>query len=268
MTRLPVNFIFSQSSLQDYSDCPRRFQLRYLEHLAWPAVEQEPFLTNEQKLKDGDYFHHLVNQYWLGLPSDRLTQMARSVNLHRWWENFVSSHFDLDGFDLHPEVTLGMKVGDWRLIAKYDLLAVNSNQVRIFDWKTNEKLPRKETLAIRYQTRVYPLLMVESGQSLSGRKCQPDEIDMIYWFANFPDTTIQFQYSDTQFRRDREHIFSLISRIGEEENFPLTIDEKRCTYCPYRSYCDRGISAGSSLEDSEDQTNAALDWDSVPEIEF
>ena len=28
---LPVNFTFSQSSLQDYTDCPRRFQLRYID---------------------------------------------------------------------------------------------------------------------------------------------------------------------------------------------------------------------------------------------
>jgi len=36
---LPTGFRFSQASLQDYVDCPQRFQLRYLAALQWPAVE-------------------------------------------------------------------------------------------------------------------------------------------------------------------------------------------------------------------------------------
>ena len=32
----------SQSSLQDYVDCARRFQLRYLDRLSYPAIESEP----------------------------------------------------------------------------------------------------------------------------------------------------------------------------------------------------------------------------------
>ena len=42
MSNLPADFHFSQGSLQDYVDCPRRFQLRYMMKLAWPAVEAEP----------------------------------------------------------------------------------------------------------------------------------------------------------------------------------------------------------------------------------
>ncbi|MCA9982517.1 MAG: PD-(D/E)XK nuclease family protein, partial [Anaerolineales bacterium] len=36
---LPETFAFSQSSLQAYEDCPRRFWLAYVEQLPWPAVE-------------------------------------------------------------------------------------------------------------------------------------------------------------------------------------------------------------------------------------
>jgi hypothetical protein len=39
---LPYSFHFTQSSLQDYLDCPRRFQLRYVLDQPWPAVESEP----------------------------------------------------------------------------------------------------------------------------------------------------------------------------------------------------------------------------------
>ena len=37
-TNLPANFTFSQSSLQAYVDCARRFWLAYVEQLPWPAA--------------------------------------------------------------------------------------------------------------------------------------------------------------------------------------------------------------------------------------
>jgi hypothetical protein len=65
---LPNGFIFSQTSLQDYSDCRLRFQLRYLEKMEWPAVEMEPALENERRQMEGQYFHRLVQQHTLGIP--------------------------------------------------------------------------------------------------------------------------------------------------------------------------------------------------------
>ena len=48
---LPTNFQFSPSSLQDFNDCPRRFQLKYLENLSWPAPSAEPALEYEEYLQ-------------------------------------------------------------------------------------------------------------------------------------------------------------------------------------------------------------------------
>ena len=47
-SKLPPQFAFSQSSLQDYMDCPRRFQLRYLDRLIYPAAESEPAPVADQ----------------------------------------------------------------------------------------------------------------------------------------------------------------------------------------------------------------------------
>ena len=122
-TKIPAKFTFSQSSLQDYADCPRRFQLRYLNRLLYPAAESEPALENERHQQEGQYFHRLAQQYLLGIPAEKLARLANTPNLHRWWENFVNAK-DLTGLrdlsGLYPEVTLSAPLGDFRLVAKID----------------------------------------------------------------------------------------------------------------------------------------------------
>ena len=71
----------SQSSLQDYYDCPRRFELRYLQRLAYPAIETEPALENEKHQKEGEYFHRLVQQHLIGIPAEQINKLANTENL-------------------------------------------------------------------------------------------------------------------------------------------------------------------------------------------
>jgi hypothetical protein len=84
MATFPLS-ILSQSSLQDYMDCARRFKLRYLDRLSYPAVETEPALENEKHLQEGEYFHRLVQQHLIGIPADQVAKLANRPNLQRWW---------------------------------------------------------------------------------------------------------------------------------------------------------------------------------------
>src|SRR5258707_15746185 len=133
----------SQSSLQDYVDCARRFQLRYVDRLSYPAIESEPTLENEKHQQEGEYFHRLVQQYLIGIPAEQISKLANTSNLQRWWENFLTSKDltdlrNLSGLTL-PEATLSAPLGNFRLLAKYDLIAIETNKVTIYDWKTYRK---------------------------------------------------------------------------------------------------------------------------------
>ena len=86
---IPNDFQFSQASLQDFTDCRRRFYYRYVQRRAWPALEAEPALANEQWMQQGTDFHQLVHRYVLGIPAERLTQSARG-NLAVWWTSFLA----------------------------------------------------------------------------------------------------------------------------------------------------------------------------------
>ncbi len=265
----------SQSSLQDYVDCARRFQLRYLERLSYPAIESEPALENEKHQQEGEYFHRLVQQYLIGIPSEQIAKLANTPNLQRWWENFLSSP-DLLGLKdltgLYAEATLSAPLGNYRLVAKYDLIAVEGDKAAIYDWKTHRKRPRNEWLSSRMQTRVYRALLVRAGAHLNnGRSFDPEQIEMIYWFAEYPNDPARFTYTSAQYKRDWDLLTKLSDEIASASNYPLTDDRTKCLYCPYRSYCDRGVRAGDVGDaESEMEAEALFDvnFEQIGEIEF
>ena len=267
-------FTFSQSSLQDYFDCPRRFQLRYIEHLAWPAIETEPVLETERRQQEGQLFHRMVQQHLVGLPVEKLTPLANSPDLSRWWENYLGYQFELDGCTKNTELVLTAPAGSHRLLAKYDLVAVlPGRKAIIFDWKTYHRRPKDEWMAARMQTRVYRALLVKAGAHLNGgTPIQPGQVEMVYWYADFPSEPTRFPYNPAQFERDWDALTGIINEIANLRNFPLTEAEKKCAYCPFRSYCNRGGKAGAlDGSDIEMETAAAefnLNFEQIAEIEF
>ena len=275
MTKLPIPFSFSQSSLQDYADCPRRFQLRYVDKLEWPAIDSEPIVENERRQIEGQLFHRLVQQYFLGVPPDILSPTANTPNLERWWQNFKSTLTDLgdlSGFALYPELTLSARIGNHRLVAKYDLVTVREEKALIYDWKTSAKRPRDEWMSARWQTRAYRSLLVLAGSRLhAGKSLDPAQIEMIYWYADFPSEPAHLKYSNEQFKRDWSAIEKVVGEISSRADFPLTEDEKLCRFCVYRSYCNRGMQAGQTGElevELDSEINFDVNFEQISEIEF
>jgi CRISPR/Cas system-associated exonuclease Cas4 (RecB family) len=274
---LTTPFTYSQSSLQDYSECNRRFQLRYIERLEWPAVETAPVLENERRQLEGQQFHRMVHQSLLGLPEKLMAGIARQStgeNLTRWWENFITSRqttlADMDECKLHPELSLSAPVGDHRVVAKFDLATVKDGMATIYDWKTYHKRPKDEGMAARWQTKVYLSLLVKAGAALNnGAPFDPEKVSMLYWYAEFPSQPTKIGYDLPKYLRAWEELTQLVREISAKQSYPLTQDEKKCGFCPYRSYCDRGISAQTG-EDGEDTLDSILDvsLEQIQEIEF
>jgi hypothetical protein len=277
--------ILSQSSLQDYMDCAQRFKLRYLDRLSYPAAETEPTLENEKHQQEGEYFHRLIQQYLIGIPAEQIAKFANTTNLQRWWENFQNAKDladlqeatgqngnsrDLSG--LYPEATLSAPLGNYRLLAKYDLIAARNDKVTIYDWKTYRKRPRNEWLAARMQTRVYRALLVNAGAHLNdGKPFDPEQVEMVYWFADFPDDAARLPYTPTQYQRDWDVLVKLSEEVASASAYPLTEDRQKCLFCAYRSYCERGIRAGD-LEQAEAEMEAEqlfdVNFEQIGEIAF
>jgi hypothetical protein len=274
-----AQFTFSQSSLQDYVDCRRRFQLRYIQRVSWPAVQAEPARENEQHIQRGERFHRLVQQYLVGVPADRLSHMAQAdpdTNLLRWWENFLSCiPGDLKGTRC-VEARLSAPLGRFRLVAQYDLVLIQPDGCAvIYDWKTSPHRPKRSTLLERLQTHVYPYLLAQAGAALNnGRGIDPGAIQMIYWFTEPGDPPEYIPYSLSQCQSDGQYLLSLVNEIGRGgfEECERCSSETPCRYCVFRSLCDRGTQAGAltGAEDYDPDAETTLDFDleQIGEIRF
>jgi len=271
MNASPISLL-SQSSLQDYVDCALRFKLRYLDRLSYPAVESEPALENEKHQQEGEYFHRLLQQHLIGISAEQISRLANTPNLQRWWSNWQEFSKRENLGKTYSEFTLSAPLGNYRLLAKYDLINIKDGKATIYDWKTYRKRPRNEWLAARMQTRVYRAMLVQAGTHLNnGQPFEPDQVEMVYWFGDFPDDPARFGYTSAQYKRDWDLLLKLAEEVESASSYPQTEDRQKCAFCTYRSYCERGVKAGDWSEaETEMQAEELFDvnFEQIGEIAF
>ena len=275
---LPEGYVFSQSSLQDYVDCPRRFQLRHIGRCRWPAPETADALESERRMERGSAFHRLMRQLHTGLPAEVLEPVANSDPcLSQWWSNHIRTPpQELPDEVRLAETTLSACVGAYRVEARYDLLAgKRGGRWVIVDWKTGQRRSPRTWLAQRLQTRVYPLVLVKAGATLNGNvPVSPAQVEMLYWFAEVPLQPERFGYSPEKLAEDSAFLEELIREIDgrSEDVFPLTENERLCQYCVYRSLCRDSVQAGPldawEEEDQADTDLEGVDWENIAPIAF
>jgi hypothetical protein len=260
MTTPPLSetFQFSQSILQDYDDCRRRFQLRYVLMQPWPALITDTPSDLEQSVRRGTELHRLAHQHALGLDAGLLAATIHDETLARWWQTFISHPpTDLPQAIRRPEVVVSAPLAGYRLVAKFDLLAADpGGRLVVVDWKTVQRRPSRAVLARRLQTRVYRTLAVEAGAVFfGGRSPRPEQVEMIYWFAEQAGATERFAYDADQHAATMESLARLVAEIAQthDEIWPLTPDQRQCRFCNYRSLCERGVKAGLLGELDDDR---------------
>ena len=269
---LPDKFRFSQNNLQDFSDCPRRFELKYLLKQQWPAVVSEPILEFEQHQQLGRSFHTLIQRHLAGIPAQILEDSLTDPLLHAWWKNYLVFIEQFQANQCQPEVTRTIPFAGYHLTATFDCLVSDAgNSLTILDWKTSRFKTPAKTLANRIQSQVYPFICYETYKD----ELPADNITLIYWFPEYPDDPVRFRYSSKQHTEAGVLLQKLVKSITDSEPgvFPLTDNVKACQYCAYRSLCNRGIKAGSMADASATQTELAsklddLDFNSIEEIQF
>ncbi|MCB0111082.1 MAG: hypothetical protein KDE53_34410, partial [Caldilineaceae bacterium] len=98
--------------------------------------------------------------------------------------------------------------------------------------------------------------------------------EMRYWFTAAPDQPVVFRYDSAQHAANHERLQQLLAAIlaGQREaDFPkiadTEINRKRfCSYCIYRSRCNRGVTAGDLEELGDTEDFFAVDVESALEF--
>ena len=279
-TALPDAFQFSQVKLQDYVDCARRFQLRHLIMQPWPALVVEPADEAERQRQRGSDFHRMVQQHILGVDAARLEEAVsdhgpRDPILLGWWKAYLTQPpADLPDTVRRAEILVAAPLAGHRFVAKFDLLAADpGHRLVVVDWKTLRNPPPRSKLAGRLQTLVYRYLAVEAGAGhFGGTPPSPEQVEMVYWFANAAGEVQRFGYDPEQHESAREYLTHLVREIAttREAIWPLTPDERQCRFCKYRSLCDRGVQAGflENLDFDLEPDEPDIDLEQIAEIEF
>jgi len=272
---LPAGFTFSQASLQDYSDCPRRFQLRYVLGVRWPAAPAPQASEWEKRAQQGAAFHRLVHQHTVGIPHSALTESIADPDLRAWWQAYLDTPPpNLPVEVRRSEVRLSVPMDKHRLMARYDLLAIApGHRAVIVDWKTSQRRPLSSQLETRWQTRVYRYVLTEAGRELNGgMDLVPERVELVYWFTNYPQQTERLPYDESQYAGDRAALLSAIAEIAaqEQDTWTLTQDLKHCRYCTYRTLCEQGLveTPEPDWEPPEEPEDWEVDLDRIGEIAF
>lgn len=279
---VPDDFVLSQSNLQMFVDCKRRFFLTHIARLPWPALEASPLAEYEAAMRRGELFHLLVQRATEGVATDSSALAEPLRTLVEAWQvdglDGVPSDVRLTEYMLETTLADGDVPGETRdeaahrLVAKFDLLAADARgNAMIVDWKTNARAPTVDQLRTRLQSVIYPYVLVEASPKLPFGQLEPDHVVMRYWYAGAPDAPRTLRYNRDQHEANglllRELLADLRSRAGEEE-FPKVEDTPQnrrrfCNFCIYRSRCERGDQPGEIAEHDDE---SAVDLGEVEEV--
>lgn len=266
----------SQHSLTDFVECPRRYYLRYVAHQPAAALETSDAeaLRYRSYLRQGVHLHTLIERYWLDIECNPRLDAERDDEVATWWSRFIGTDFGELPPQRTPELALSASIGEHQLYARFDLLCTGDQHAVIIDWKTlrGKRAPSLATFAQRIQTRVYLYVLASAGAPFNGGAAlAPEQCEMHYWFANFPQQSwLRVRYSRDEFESDAARFTRLISDIEArtaqgEDAFAKTDDERQCTYCPFRAVCQRRVVPDVEMPD---ETEAVADFRNAPELEY
>jgi CRISPR/Cas system-associated exonuclease Cas4 (RecB family) len=246
---LPINFRFSQASLSDYLDCPRRFQLRYLLEQAWPAVESEPLLERERLAELGRRFHKLIQQHVEGLSIEALTESISEPELVRWWQRYLDS-LNTTLSDLpqkrRAEVAMSIPISTMPLRSEHpstssSLRSESAQDATVLRSAQDASTPAvmggyrlaahfdliasddERAVIVDWKTEQRRSTREQLMQRVQTRVYRyvltlaqqrpPGTVSMIYWFAQYPDQPIALPYDAAQHADDHRFLIDVIAEI-------------------------------------------------------
>ncbi|NET71784.1 MAG: PD-(D/E)XK nuclease family protein, partial [Sphaerospermopsis sp. SIO1G2] len=169
-------FRLSQGHLNLLRNCPRKFQYSYLEQLNIPT---NPDQENNRTL--GSQFHLLMQQQEMNLPIDGFLEVDDNLQkLVQEFQKLAPEIFTTETNDQifrESEHYRTLQIQDYLITVIYDLLIADQETAQILDWKTYNRVPKRDDLAKNWQTKLYMYVLAKTSDYV------PENISMTYWFV-------------------------------------------------------------------------------------
>ncbi|MBQ6509364.1 MAG: PD-(D/E)XK nuclease family protein [Flexilinea sp.] len=227
----------TQTQIAAYERCRRRYFLKYVRELAWPAER-----SSREEMKRGADFHLLVRQLIMGFPPETLLLPAGDEKIGEWLDHFRNS-MPLKGFDrIFAEKEVSALYSDVLWLGKFDALAISDDRIVIFDWKTMEHRAEAAEYRESPQTRLYRFLARTCAARLIGAGLHgipAENIEMVYWFPEHPGEPIRLPYSEGAYQEDMTWLRMKAREMCSEAeaDYPCRDDLRACRFCEYETYC-------------------------------
>ncbi len=246
--------IITQTQIHSFERCRRLYYLKYVRELAWPVSRAVP-----SEITRGTDFHLLVRQLLLGVPREALALPEDNGTMERWIDNFLREKPLRNRGKIMAEKEVSALYAGTLWLGKYDVLAVDGDQLTIFDWKTTSRRAEVAAYLRSPQTRLYRFLAKRLGARLTGKDGIPAEnIEMIYWFPEHPERQICLPYSEEAYQEDLTWLDLKARELSmpDEKDYPYPADKSKCADCDYCTYCfpvsaDDGDSAYEETEPAD-----------------
>lgn len=250
-------FCYTQQSLNAFENCPLKFKKRYMEGLRWDSLPDKDAKTS---LDRGNTFHLLARRYFSGIPYG-LNESAKDFELFVRWMQSLENYFVIRPQAVYlPEYTLRAELDGLILEANFDLIVLEDEHLKIWDWKThtskngnnveaneNSLNNMRTRLEKSLQTMVYMVVLMEQAESFKGKGTgslsQIKEfraVSMKYWQPEPPHIIAEIKYDAKTHESYRSHLQQLLKRICEYDysSFDKSLYSSHCKYCEFNWYCN------------------------------
>ncbi|MGL5329346.1 MAG: PD-(D/E)XK nuclease family protein [Peptostreptococcaceae bacterium] len=232
-------FRYSQNSINTYKSCPFKFKYKYIDNINWKYddVASEEYY---QSLKLGREFHLLCERYFSKIPIG----IIENVKFEKWIKKIKTILPMEDERVYLPEYEIRYNLDGDVVQAKFELIIIGSDNIEIWDWKTESKKMNHKNVESRMQTMVYLALVQEVVPNIFNLNIKIEDIKMKYYQPEFDEEPIVITYDDDRHKNYINKIKNYIKSIkntnyvGEGGEIPLEKNEEHCSYCEFNKLCN------------------------------
>ncbi|MCS5422530.1 MULTISPECIES: PD-(D/E)XK nuclease family protein [Psychrilyobacter] len=225
------NFYYSQNSLGIFERCPKMFEYIYIDGISGKGIDPEL----KKSVERGTNFHILAERYFNGMKDFFYIEDEQLLE----WMAVLEEKYPED-IDCRSEFEIRQDKDEIKLMAKYDLLIIEDNKIKIVDFKTNKNPYNVGVVEENIQTKVYMFLLGENLKKIFP-KMKIEDISMEYFQLNYPKNKIFIEYNEKKHEKNKKIFKKKIGEIKKNKNFFASKNDETCLKCGFESFCKKKI---------------------------